>query len=141
MLLDFLKEQIFLVIVFVGSFIALVHLTLQKLSGILDISPAEATNLINRQDAVIIDVRSFDEFSKGHIQNAKNFPSETFMQNIEKIKALQGDKPLLIYCQSGIRSQRAAKELKKAGFNLLHNLADGIESWKNANYPLIKGKK
>lgn len=141
MFVDFLKEQIFLVVVFLGSFSAFVYLTLQKLSGILEVSPAQATNLINRQDAIIIDVRSFDEFVKGHLPNAKSFPAETFLQNVEKIKELQKDKPLLLYCTSGIRSQRAAKELKKLGFNLLHNLSDGINAWSNANYPIIKGKK
>lgn len=141
MLVDFLKEQIFLVIVFIGSFAAFVYLTLQKLSGIVEVSPAEATNLINRQDAVIIDVRSFDEFVKGHLPNAKNFPAETFLQDVDKIRELQKDKPLLLYCTSGLRSQRAAKELKNLGFTLLHNLADGINAWINANYPIIKGKK
>ena len=63
------------------------------------------------------------------------------MQDVDKIRELQKDKPLLLYCTSGLRSQRAAKELKNLGFTLLHNLADGINAWINANYPIIKGKK
>ena len=87
---------------------------------------------------MIIDVRTPEEFAESHLPEANNFPVDTLSQNIETIKKLQRDKPLLVYCRSGKRSARAAEKLKNLGVNSLYNLKGGIKAWSDANNPLVK---
>ena len=103
-----------------------------------DVSVAEAVDLIKNKNAVIIDVRTPEEFAESHLPEANNFPVDTLSQNIETIKKLQRDKPLLVYCHSGKRSARAAEKLKNLGVNSLYNLKGGIKAWSDANNPLVK---
>ncbi len=103
-----------------------------------DVSVAEAIDLIKNKNAVIIDVRTPEEFAESHLPEANNFPVDTLSQNIETIKKLQRDKPLLVYCRSGKRSARAAEKLKNLGVNSLYNLKGGIKAWSDANNPLVK---
>ena len=103
-----------------------------------DVSVAEAVDLIKNKNAVIIDVRTPEEFAESHLPEANNFPVDTLSQNIETIKKLQRDKPLLVYCRSGKRSARAAEKLKNLGVNSVHNLKGGIKAWSDANNPLAK---
>ena len=103
-----------------------------------DVSVAEAVDLIKNKNAVIIDVRTPEEFAESHLPEANNFPVDTLSQNIETIKKLQRDKPLLVYCRSGKRSARAAEKLKNLGVNSLYNQKGGIKAWSDANNPLVK---
>ena len=106
--------------------------------GVTDVSVAQAVDLINNKNALIIDVRTPEEFAESHLPEANNFPVDTLSQNIETIKKLQRDKPLLVYCRSGKRSARAAEKLKNLGVNSLYNLKGGIKAWSDANNPLVK---
>ena len=103
-----------------------------------DVSVAEAVDLIKNKNAVIIDVRTPEEFAESHLPEANNFPVDTLSQNIETIKKLQRDKPLLVYCRSGKRSARATEILQNLGVNSVHNLKGGIKAWSDANNPLVK---
>ena len=103
-----------------------------------DVSVAEAVDLIKNKNAVIIDVRTPEEFAESHLPEANNFPVDTLSQNIETIKKLQRDKPLLVYCRSGKRSARATEILQNLGVNSVHNLKGGIKAWSDANNPLAK---
>ncbi len=106
--------------------------------AVTDVSVSQAVDLINNQNALIIDVRTPEEFSEAHLPNAKNFPIDNLSQDIETIKKLQQDRPLLVYCRSGKRSARATEKLKNLGVNSLYNLKGGIKAWSNANYSIIK---
>ena len=103
-----------------------------------DVSVAEAVDLIKNKNAVIIDVRTPEEFAESHLPEANNFPVDTLSQNIETIKKLQRDKPLLVYCRSGKRSARATEILQNLGVNSVHNLKGGIKAWSDANNTLVK---
>lgn len=74
----------------------------------------------NEPGALLIDVRTPQEYSEGHIPGSKNIP----LQNIERITSLTDDKdtPLFVYCYSGARSQQAAIALKHMGFTSVKNL-------------------
>ena len=106
--------------------------------AVTDVSVAQAVDLIKNKNALIIDVRTPEEFAESHLPEANNFPVDTLSQNIETIKKLQRDKPLLVYCRSGKRSARAAEKLKNLGVNSLYNLKGGIKAWSDANNPLVK---
>lgn len=88
----------------------------------------------------LLDVRTVDEWETGYIKGAKlvTFGEQGF---VEKAKAA-GDpkKPVLIYCRSGKRTVKAAKELRDAGFASVSEMEGGIIAWEKAGKPLVKGK-
>ncbi|NJD24943.1 MAG: rhodanese-like domain-containing protein [Betaproteobacteria bacterium] len=103
------------------------------------VNPGQATLLINREDAVIVDVREPDEFARGHLPEAKNIPLARIGERVGEIERYK-DKPVIVCCASGMRSGKACGELAKHGFAKLHSLAGGIDAWSGAGYPLKKGK-
>jgi rhodanese-related sulfurtransferase len=99
------------------------------------LSPAEATLMMNREDALVLDVRETGEWSSGHIQGARHITLaqlEKRMSEIEKFK----EKPIIVVCASGNRSASACGQLKKGGFDKVYSLGGGVSSWIEANLPL-----
>lgn len=99
------------------------------------VSPLQATLLLNRDDALVIDVREANEWTGGHIPNARHIPLgqlEKRLGEIEKFKT----RPLIVSCQSGNRSSSACAKLKKHGFEKVFNLAGGIGAWREAGLPM-----
>ncbi len=77
----------------------------------------------------LVDVRTAKEYQRGHIGNAINidfFNAGEFQKSFEK---LQKDKPVYLYCQSGNRSQKAARKLIQMGFEKVYDLKGGILRW------------
>jgi rhodanese-related sulfurtransferase len=102
-----------------------------------EVGPSEAVMLINRKDAVVIDVREEGEFAGGHITNARHIPEkqiEARIKELEKFKA----KPVIVSCASGRRSAAVAGSLRKQGFADVVNLRGGIGAWVQAGMPLDK---
>lgn len=104
------------------------------------VNPGEATLLINREDAHIVDVREADEFAAGHLPEAKNIPVGKLADRIGELEKFK-DKPIIICCASGMRSNKACSELKKQGFEKLYNLSGGVDGWVGAGYPIKKGNR
>jgi rhodanese-related sulfurtransferase len=99
-----------------------------------------ATELINTQDAVVIDVRPNADFLKGHIINAENVPMSGLSGQIERLKKYQG-RPIIVSCNSGGQSTLACRQLKKAGFDPVYNLKGGMLAWQNDNFPVSRKRK
>jgi len=96
-----------------------------------------AVQLINRERAVVVDVREPDEFAAGHVTGAKNVPLdqlEAKLAGTVKNKSL----PLLLICASGARAQRAVATAKKLGYEHAQVISGGLKSWKDANLPVEK---
>ena len=88
----------------------------------------------------ILDVRTVDEWETGYLKGAKRvtFGEEGF---VEKAKAtVDPKKPVLVYCRSGKRSEKAAQQLRAAGFTAVSELEGGIIAWEKAGKTLVKGK-
>jgi rhodanese-related sulfurtransferase len=115
----------------------LIHNFLVTGKGSVD--PAGATDLINRQDALVLDVRPTADFAKGHIINAMNIPMNGFKKQIGTLQKHK-DKPILVTCRSGSQSSMACQQLRKEGFADVHNLRGGVMAWQSANLPLSKKK-
>ena len=101
--------------------------------------PAEVTSLINRENALVVDLRPFADYEKGHIAGSKNVLMSQFdpeSKQLASAKAL----PIVLVCQSGITVAGAAKRLKSAGFERVHVLEGGIAAWQQAELPLVRGK-
>lgn len=109
-------------------------------SGARQVNPGEATLLINREDALVIDVREADEFASGHLPDARNLPLAKLGERVGEIEKLKG-KPVIVCCASGMRSAKACKELATLGFTNVQNLAGGVDAWVGAGYPLKKGSR
>lgn len=137
--MDFLAQNVLLVAVVVGSLAGFLWLTLVKPAG-TPANPGLVTQLINHEEAMVVDVRSKEDFAKGHIQNARNMPLDTFEAQAEQLDKFR-DKPVVVYCTSGMRSAKALAILKKAGYSRIYNLDGGLDAWSAAGYPLRKGKK
>ena len=99
------------------------------------LTPAEATLLMNREDALVLDVRETGEWGAGHIQGARHITLgqlATRLSEIEKFK----ERPIIVCCASGNRSASACGQLKKEGFAKVYSLGGGIQSWRDASLPL-----
>ena len=103
--------------------------------GGASVGTLEATQMINREDALLLDVREAEEYAKQHILNARNIPLaqlESRLREIEKGKR----KPVIVYCEKENRSRSAASTLRGKGFERVYTLAGGIEAWRQAGLPL-----
>ena len=105
--------------------------------GIKQVSPAEATQLINHQGGIVIDVREDKEFSEGHIINSLHIPMGSVQKRIPEIEKYK-QKPLIISCRSGARSSTVCGWLRKHNFENVSNLKGGVMAWQNASLPLNK---
>lgn len=97
------------------------------------ISPQQVYDAIYNQDSLqIIDVRTPEEYVVSHLKGAQNIcvTSDDFK---EKVKKLDKNKPVYLYCKSGGRSSRAAKKLKEMGFTKVYDMDGGITSWEENN--------
>jgi len=108
-------------------------------SGFKSVDPAGLTALINRQDALLVDVSASTEFDKGHIAGAKNVQMSQFDAD-NKILAKVRELPVAVVCRSGNTSSEAARKLVKAGFKQVYWLDGGLAAWQQANLPLVKGR-
>ncbi len=102
-----------------------------------EVSPTEAVNLINKEKAVVVDVRPEVEYKKGHLTNAINIPYQSLSSQTTKLQKYK-NKPVIVYCRSGNFSAQACKQLEKEGFEALHNLRGGIMAWERDNLVLVK---
>jgi len=102
-----------------------------------EVGPMAAVQLINRKNAVVLDVREQGEFNGGHISGAKNFPVASIDKRASDLKKYS-NKPVLIACASGARSRAAQGKLQKLGFEDLHILSGGLAAWRQANLPVEK---
>lgn len=101
------------------------------------LDPSSAVQLINREKAVVVDVCEPSEYAAGHISGAKNIPLADLEKKLPtsvKNKKL----PLILVCQSGMRSNRAVAIAKKLGYEQAQSLGGGLASWRSANLPVEK---
>ena len=92
------------------------------------------TKLVDDNSSIIIDVRTPEEFSKGHLRNALNI--NWFDENFEsQVEILSRERPVFIYCLSGGRSAKALDKISGMGFKNSYELDGGILEWRKNNYP------
>lgn len=108
----------------VGVVLAVLVLRMFMKSG-GDLNTEQAKEMV-KQGALLVDVRSPEEFSGGHVPGAKNIPVQELSQRLSEFGAKDG--PILLYCASGMRSAGAAQMLKSAGYSKVYNLG-GMPRW------------
>ncbi len=137
--MEFINQNILLIGIVVVSGLGLLWPLFFRPVG-KAVNPGEATLLINREDARVLDVRETAEFAGGHIPDAINIPVAKLGERMHELEKFKG-KPLIVCCASGMRSNKACRDLQQQGFALLYNLAGGVDAWNAASYPLHKGSK
>ena len=105
--------------------------------GFKEIKPAEAVQLLNHKDAIVVDVRDDNDFSTGHILNAINLPLGVMEQRMDELEKYRS-KPVIISCRTGQQSARAGMILHRQGFTDVYKLAGGMMAWQSANMPVSK---
>ena len=104
-------------------------------SGGKGVSPQTATMMMNREDAVVVDVREDGEWSSGHIPNARHIPLSRLDKGLDDL-GKHKERPIVVCCASGNRSMMACSKLRKAGFDKVFNLNGGIGAWRDAGLPV-----
>lgn len=111
-----------------------------RLRGVEELSPGEATRRIN-DGAAVIDVRDAERFRAGHLPGAKQIPAAAFGEREAELARLR-DRPVIVYCNTGAESARAAARLRKEfGLEQAATLKGGLTVWQRENMPVEKGKK
>lgn len=83
----------------------------------------------------LIDVREIDEYEAGHIPGTKNIPLSEFQDRVDEISE---EAPVILVCQTGVRSERAAMFLASMGYEDVYNHSDGTKGWIIKGYPTEK---
>ena len=109
----------------------------RAMRGFKTITPAEAVQLINKEDALILDIREGNELAQGVIRGSKHLALSVLKQQVEELKD-HVEKPVIAYCKAGTRSEQACEILKKNNFSNVMSLKGGLEGWKTANLPVSK---
>ena len=136
--MSFVQSNWMLIAVFVLSGGMLVWpLVQRRLSPLKDVNSAEATLLINRRNAVLLDVREAKEFEGGRLPGAIHIPLSQLAERASELGKLVA-RPVVAYCEAGRRSRGAAGILAKAGFQEIYSLQGGVLAWKKDGLPLEK---
>ena len=134
--MEFIQANILLILVALASGAMLLWPVVRRSTGGPSVSAQQATHLINRQDALVVDVREPGEYGAGHIIGARNVPLARIGAAAGELK--RKDRPVIVYCQGGERAPKAAALLRKQGYGSVVNLSGGIGAWQQAGLPVEK---
>jgi len=134
--LEFVQNNLMWVGVAIGSGALLLWSLITERGG-AGVSPMQATLLINREDAVIVDVRETAEFEQSHLPNARHIPLGQLKERMAELEKFK-ERAIVVYCAVGNRSASAATMLSKEGFTKVSSLAGGIGAWQQASLPTTK---
>jgi rhodanese-related sulfurtransferase len=139
-LLDFAGRHPYLALALGALTLAIVFNEISGLfRGYRALGPAALTALVNRDNALVVDLRPQSEFEKGHIPGARNVQMSQFDPENKQLAAARA-LPVVLVCKAGQASGDAARRLHKAGFERVYVLDGGIGAWQQADLPLAKGR-
>jgi rhodanese-related sulfurtransferase len=103
-----------------------------------EVGAIEAVQLINRRDALVLDVRETGDYAAGHIANAKHLPEAQLADRLKELEKFRA-RPIVVSCRTGTRAPSVSGMLRKKGFAEAFALRGGIAAWQQASLPLEKG--
>lgn len=138
-IIPFIKNHPLLSLAWVALFVVIIYLTIKsKFTKVKVISSAQAIHMMNKQDAVIVDLRSADNFRKGHITESFNIlPVDIKNGSIKAIEKYK-ESPIILVDDNGLSANASGDILVKQGFVQVFALKDGIAGWNGENLPLVK---
>lgn len=108
----------------------------QRVHAAAAVSPTEAVRLMN-DGAVLVDVRSMNQFKDGHIAGARSLPGDQIAEGAKALDKFR-EKTVITCCDSGITSGAAARKLTELGFKQVYNLRGGLAAWRQDNLPVTR---
>lgn len=111
-----------------------------RLRGYQEVDPSESVQLLNHNDAIMLDVREDNEYKDGHILDALHIPLGKLGDRMDELEKFR-EKSIIVSCRSGHRSASACAKLRKSGFENIYNLKGGVMAWQSAGLPLQKQAK
>ncbi len=108
----------------------------QRANGAKSVSPVEAVRLMN-DGAVMVDVRSTNQYKDGHISGARSVPGDQIAAGAAALDKLK-NRTVIVCCDSGATSGAAARKLTELGFATVYNLRGGLGAWRQDNLPVVK---
>ncbi len=139
-LLAFASGHPYLVLALAALTLALIYNEVSGLfRGYKGLGPAALTALVNRDNALVVDLRPQADFVKGHIPGAKNVQMDQFDPENKQLVAARA-LPVVLVCKTGQTAGQAASRLRKAGFERVFVLDGGIGAWQQADLPLARGR-
>ena len=135
-LFEFIANHPFLV----GAFVIILALFVRNevRRGGKQVTAQELVNLMNREQALILDVRDANDFSEGHIMNSMNIPFQALARRMDELEKFK-ETPLIVACKMGQQSSAAGTMLRKAGFQNVARLRGGLTEWRSNNMPIVRG--
>lgn len=125
--------------VWIGLVILIIAISIKiKLSPIKQLSPQELTFSVNKENALVVDIRPENDFKTSHIIDSVHLPFERVNKNEFSSLEKHKDRPIIVVCAAGVTAGRAATLLAKAGFAQVSLLKGGINAWTGAGFPLAK---
>lgn len=136
--MEFVINNIWLIALALISGGALLWPNLQQRGS--NISTVQAIQLLNHGKAVILDIRGPEQYAAGHVRDARHIPLKDLPDRVSELGKFKS-KTIIVVCETGTQSARAAAHLKKAGFTEVVGLAGGISGWQAQGLPLAKTEK
>lgn len=133
-MLEFLQKNILLVAAAVGSGAMLLWPMLRGAGG-ASVNTLQATQLMNRENALVLDVRDAASYAAGHILGARNLPLADLDKRIGELDKFKS-RPVIVVCEAGNSSTRAVRALKAKGFAQALNLSGGFRAWLQGGLPV-----
>lgn len=128
-----------LLFVALAAIIALIIMSELKRAtkGYKEVIPAEAVRLINKEDAIVLDIRESNELGQGSIIDSKHIALSALPEKLDSLSK-DKDKPILVFCKMGNKSAQACKLLLKNSYTNVFGLKGGITAWQNDQLPITK---
>ena len=101
------------------------------------ITPTNLVNLVNREGAVLLDIRDPKEYSAGHIAGALSMPVSSIDARIGELESEKG-KPVVLVCKMGQQASATGRKLKALGFENVRRLSGGMAEWTAGSLPVVK---
>jgi rhodanese-related sulfurtransferase len=108
------------------------------LSPIKELSTHDATLLMNKEDAIVLDIRVAKEFKAGHILGSRQLKAEELKNGDFAKLENSKDKPIIVVCAMGVSAKKTAAQLLKVGFEKVTVLKGGMNAWQSASLPVSK---
>jgi len=132
---QFITENLLLIAMALTSGALLLWPVLRERAAGPSVTTLVATQLINSRHAQLVDVRRAEDFAAGSMPNARNIPLEQLGQRIGELRK---DRPVILVCQNGRTSGRAASRVRAGGLQEVFVLAGGVAAWREAGLPIRK---
>jgi rhodanese-related sulfurtransferase len=132
---EFIGNHYILVSIFV--FLLVAFIINEGKQGGSAITPGNLVKLVNREGAVIVDIRDNKDFGNGHIAGAVSMPLAAIDSRVGELEKYK-DKPIVLVCKMGQTASAAGRKLKAQGYEDVRRLSGGMAEWTATNLPVVK---